>query len=208
MPENIDHLVYTAATLETGVDAIENLLGVRPVRGGSHPQFGTQNALLSLGPSTYLEIIAPDPALPVPPDGLLFQGFFELAPHLARWVVRGPHLESLTQQADKAGCHLGKVSEGSRMTPDGITLSWKLTNPAVIPMDGVVPFLIDWGRTPHPAATAPIGGKLIDFYVEHPQPEEIAKWYSIMGIEVRIDKARSKRLVAIIETANGMVELY
>ncbi len=37
LPPNIDHLVFTAPTLEQGMDRIESLLGVRPVIGGRHP---------------------------------------------------------------------------------------------------------------------------------------------------------------------------
>ena len=40
-PTGIDHLVYACANLEHGMDEIEALLGVRPVRGGHHPQYGT-----------------------------------------------------------------------------------------------------------------------------------------------------------------------
>ena len=207
-PNSIDHLVYTAASLEQGMDAIEDLLGVRPVLGGSHPQFGTRNALLSLGPNTYLEIIAPDPELPIPSGGLLFKDYFQSAPQLARWVVRDSELEQTTQQEKLKGYELGKVSEGSRKTPDGQILSWKLTDPTVIPLEGAVPFLIDWGLTPHPASSAPGGVKLVDFYVEHPQPEVVNKWYQAIGIEVNIKKAKKIRLVAVIETDKGTVELY
>jgi Glyoxalase-like domain len=53
----IDHIVFGCSDLERGMDEIEQLLGIRPVPGGRHIQFGTHNALLSLGPATYLEVI-------------------------------------------------------------------------------------------------------------------------------------------------------
>ena len=57
----IDHLIYTTSRLEAGCDEVERILGVRPVLGGSHPQWSTHNAVLSLGNMTYLEVISLDP---------------------------------------------------------------------------------------------------------------------------------------------------
>ena len=59
--EEVDHLVYAVPDLGKGIDAIEKLLGMRPVHGGSHKNQGTNNALVALGATTYLEIIAIDP---------------------------------------------------------------------------------------------------------------------------------------------------
>ena len=44
----VDHLVYASPNLEEGIDRIESLLGVRATPGGSHPQWGTANALIAI----------------------------------------------------------------------------------------------------------------------------------------------------------------
>lgn len=41
---------------------------MRPVYGGRHPGAGTQNALLSLGPRSYMEILAPHTDVELPEE--------------------------------------------------------------------------------------------------------------------------------------------
>jgi catechol 2,3-dioxygenase-like lactoylglutathione lyase family enzyme len=45
IPADLDHLVFTCADLDAGIAWAERTFGVRPVRGGAHPQWGTHNVL-------------------------------------------------------------------------------------------------------------------------------------------------------------------
>jgi len=207
-PNNIDHLVYTASNLEAGMDKIEYLLGVRPEPGGQHPDFGTHNAILSLGPTTYIEVIAPDPSLKSPKQGLLFQDYYGQEPRLTRWVIRTDGIETVVEKANAGGLNLGVVQSGSREKPDGALLSWKLTDPWIMPLDGAIPFLISWGDTPHPASSAPRAGKLVDFRIEHQSPTKVKPALELIDVKLSVTKASKVRLLAVVKTVRCEVELF
>lgn len=203
----VDHLIYTVPDLETGMDEIERLLGVRPAVGGRHPDYGTRNALLSLGAATYLEIMAPDPELPRPERGRLFRLDELEAPRLATWILRSERIEDLAARAASAGLELGPVRPGSREKPDGTVLRWKLTDPYARRLDGAVPFLISWGDTPHPAGGAPRGGELVDLRIEHPDPDAVRAALRVLDAETVVEKGPRMQLTASIRTPMGIVEI-
>src|SRR4249919_2082975 len=131
----VDHLVFAAPDLDAGVARIEALVGVRASAGGQHPGRGTRNALIALGPSTYLEIIGPDPDQPKPATPRRF-GIDELtAPRLTTWVASGKDLDGFLTRARRDGVMLGDVISGSRKRPDGVVLSWRYTDPSVVLAD-------------------------------------------------------------------------
>jgi hypothetical protein len=203
----IDHLVYATPDLEAGVNTIERLLGVRAAPGGSHPQWGTANALLSLGDSVYLEIIGPDPAQP----DFLGQRVFGIdqveGSRLTAWAARGENLDSLAGIPLVGEERIGQAFPASRQRPDGVTINWVLTDPRVRIADGLVPFFIDWLDTQHPALVTPAGAILTGFRVEHPQPVFVAQQFAALGLEVSITEANEAAIVATITGPDGEVEL-
>src|ERR1044072_5877925 len=146
----LDHLVYATLDLEATCRDLEIRLGVRASTGGQHPGRATHNALISIGPKAYLEIIGPDPLQPETRPG-----WFSIdqltAPKLITWAVRVEDLETF---ASEISPKVGAIRSGSRKTPDGTTLSWQLTEPQLVQGVGLVPFLIEWNSRQHPADSA------------------------------------------------------
>jgi hypothetical protein len=203
----IDHLVYATPDLDAGVERVERLLGVRAIPGGQHPGAGTRNALIGLGDQVYLEIIGPDPDQPKPPRARRF-GIDELeSPRLVTWAAKGSDLDRLVAESRRQGLDLGQVQAGSRKRPDGVMLAWKLTVSRTLTEGGVVPFLIDWGATAHPASALPRGCTLVDLRAEHPNPERVQAMITALGLELPVTRGSAPALIATIATPRGVVEL-
>ncbi|HUR73340.1 MAG TPA: VOC family protein [Sporichthya sp.] len=93
----------------------------------------------------------------------------------------------------------------SRRRPDGVVLSWRL---ALAPDggDGVVPFRIDWGDTPHPSTTAAPGGRLVSFTGTHPDPDRIAAQLAALGAELPVSEGPAG-LSAVLDLAGVELRL-
>src|SRR5262245_22151210 len=117
--KRLDHLLYATPDLEASIDELERRFGVRAAIGGSHPGRGTRNALLALGERSYLEIIGPDPAQAVPPQGRGFGIDAVRAPRVATWVATSGDLERDVERLKLAGEDLGEVLAGARRRADG-----------------------------------------------------------------------------------------
>ena len=203
----LDHLVYAVPDLDAGVADLEERLGVRASAGGRHPGRGTRNALIALGPDSYLESLAPDPEQPHPAAGRWF-GVDENAPaRLAGWAAKGADLERVVTSAATRGVPLGPVVAGSRQRPDGVTLQWTLTDPGVTSGVTLLPFFIDWAASPHPAATAARGPVLVSLRAEHPRPDLAREPLAALGLDLAIDAGPRPALVAMLRTVSGLVEL-
>jgi hypothetical protein len=155
----------------------------------------------------YLELIGPDLSQP-PPAGQRWFGLDDLAtPRLITWAAKAEDLEHQADAARRAGLELGEVRSGQRQRSDGRMLSWRLTYPDMRQGDGLVPFLIDWGRSPHPAGSAPGGAELVELRGEHPDPVAINELLGHLGIELRVSRGPTRALIATLETPHGRVQL-
>lgn len=206
-PMQIDHLVYGTTDLARGVSEIEKLLGVVPTPGGQHPGRGTRNALISLGPGSYLEIIGPDPDQPQPTAPRAFGLDTLTTSRLVTWAAKGTGLDRLYAQARRQGVPLGAVESGSRRRPEGVTLSWRFTDPSTAVADGIVPFFIDWGSSQHPATSAAKGASLVSLRAEHPDPRSVERMLRILGLDLVVVPGARPALVAVIDSPRGRVEL-
>jgi hypothetical protein len=203
----VDHLIYAAPDLAEAIDRLDRRLGVRPAVGGRHPAWGTHNAILSLGPRMYLELLAADPEAdePTAPRPL---GLDDLAaPRLVTWVAAGTDLERLVSRARLGGVDLGGAEGRSRQRPDDTTLSWMMTDLSKPRADGLVPFFIDWEDSPHPGADAPGGCHLIDLRAEHPHPVEVRRQLAALSLPLPVARGPAPRLIATLATPRGTVEL-
>lgn len=203
----VDHLVYAGSELKAAVEHIEKLLGIRATPGGQHPGRGTRNALIALGPSSYLEIIGPDPEQPEPSAPRPFGIDTLSAPKLVAWAAKGRELSQFVTTAAAKGITLGAVSPGSRRRTDGVLLTWQYTDPRTIVAGGIVPFFIDWGATPHPSASAAQGASLAGLRAEHPDSDRVAKWLEALGLQLPVTKGPQPALIATIASPRGRVEL-
>jgi hypothetical protein len=195
VPAGLDHIVYATPSLAETVAGFADRTGVLPVAGGAHPGHGTRNYLVGLGGSAYLEIIGPDPEQPEPPRPRPF-GIDRLeAPTVATWVLRPADLDAAVRGARERGYDPGPVLTMSRTAPDGTRLEWRLAGLDTGHESGLVPFLIDWGTSGHPASTLTPGLTLTGLALRAPEPAEITARLSALGVRAAV--ARGPRGLAL-----------
>ena len=202
----VDHLVYATPDLDAAIERVEQLFSVRAAIGGRHPGWGTKNALLSLGPKVYLEIMGPDPGQPEPKQPRPFGMETMSKPRLVSWVVRTDDLQSVIDKAKQQKLDLGELQEKSRKKPDGSVLKWTMTDLRKNRMDGTIPYFINWGDSAHPAENSPKGCSLIKLEVFHPDVNRVNELLRKLGIDLKVGLG-PVALKATIESPKGQIVL-
>lgn len=184
---HIDHVMVGVSDLSQGVAEIERLTGVRAVAGGVHPGKGTQNALISLGRGTYLEIIAPNPAEPANSDVRMLRKLKQ--PTVVGWGVSASDGKLLWQRARAGGERLTRPEPGSRRTPSGRVLRFRLFGYSRFGD----PVLWD-SRTVHPSLTSPGGCALKSLSIEDPNAAKLRRVIAPLALRVPVTTAKHGRM--------------
>jgi hypothetical protein len=205
VPPSVDHILLAVHDLQSGIDQFERLTGVRAQVGGTHPGRGTQNALVSLGGATYLEILAPNPT-----DSAGPRVQAELAPYVTLtpydWAVRNEDLEALVQSLGEQGVRTGAIQPGARVRSDGARLQWR-TLGLVAPAHPLVPFFIQWAPfSPHPATTSPEGCTLRELRFEDPEPDQLRRTFDGLGIDARVSRGPRASMHVRLDCPTGLVD--
>lgn len=209
VPTDLDHILLGINDLDLGIAWMEARCGVRAAFGGVHPGRGTRNALLSLGPRRYLEIIAPDPQQSGSGSGHEIADALRAIeqPRLVGWAVHSDDLAALAQRATESGIAIEGPRDGSRARPDGKVLRWKSFSLKQDYAD-LLPFFIEWGRdSMHPSQDAPPGCKLESFFIEAETAKDIEQVTHKLSLDVQIKPGKTSALRARITGKNGAFEL-
>jgi hypothetical protein len=146
----VDHVLLATTDLGAASQALSDRFGLEGVEGGRHPDWGTANWIVPVG-DAYLELVA------VVDAGVAERSAF------GRWVAsaNAAFVEPIgwavrTGSLDAVATRLGlEVHDGSRATPTGERLTWRLAGIERAAAEPILPFFIEWGEgARHPSGSS------------------------------------------------------
>jgi Glyoxalase-like domain len=208
VPKLLDHILLGCNDLDRGIDFVYKQTGVRAAFGGVHPGNGTQNALLSLAESRYLEIIAPDPKQPPSADTLDLRSLDD-DPALVGWAAHHADLDAFAARLKSQGFTIEGPMPGSRKRPDGRLLTWKALRRKDDPTR-LLPFFIEWSANSiHPSVDSPQGCHLVRFEAFAPDADArlVSGKIEALGLDLPLADGEHSLLVATIAGPKGQLEV-
>ena len=198
--EELDHVILFINDLEKGMQQFEDMTGVKPVYGGVHPNSFTQNALVSLGDNTYLEIMAPRDGADSIPDWVNDIG--ELYP--IGWAISTKDINSTQNVLSLHNVRFSKASEGSRKTPNGNTLKWSsfgIQNN----ITRHLPFFLKWNESSiHPSISSPKGCSLKSLKL-YSNNESLKSFLKEMDIPCEVIESNRDSIILTINSPKGEI---
>ena len=208
----LDHLTIIAPTLTEGVEHVQQCLGIDVPFGTRHVYMGTHNHRLQLGGNVYLEIVARDPDgidpgrprwFGVDDPGRVREDWQQQR-RLRGWVAATTSIEDVVRQRPE----FGDVIPLPFRDPE---FDFAIPVDGSLPMDGVLPSLIDHREDPTKMSDIPDrGARLVSFTLLHPEPSEIRRIYSGLNIDrpPNVHKGQLFRYEARVETPAGVRTLW
>ncbi len=159
--------------------------GVEPRLGGQHKQLGTHNALVSIGSTSYLELIAPDPTLHIK-GGVQVLGIGRLAaPTVVGWALATDDIEAWQKILRGKGFKVSQVLKGQRLAPDGQLFKYKtlfFDDPNPENAMALVPFIIQWEGA-HPTHALPPGCELAHWSAQGRGADKYGNLFAALEME-------------------------
>ncbi|WP_299739494.1 VOC family protein [uncultured Roseobacter sp.] len=211
MRNKIDHFAIGADTLDQGIAAMAQALGVEVPRGGKHEAMSTHNCVMQAGNESFFELIAIDPEAPADPgrprwftlDEPATQARLAERPRALCWVVGTDDLDGVLAASP---VDLGEVvlfTRGDR--------SWRLTVPrdGSLPMGGLLPAFIEWSPGPHPSTgQQDLGVTLEQVQLSHPDPDALTKMLEALNVDHLADVQEGPAALSFaLNTPKGSVIL-
>jgi Family of unknown function (DUF6226)/Glyoxalase-like domain len=173
MAARFDHLVIAVADLDAAAERWA-AAGLPAALGGAHP-VGTVNALVRGPGAAYLELIA---AGSDHSNAWLDRVRSTCGP--ISWAIAVDDVDAARGLLVDAGLDPRPVTEGSRLTPDGDTVAWRMCDLGDGPYDAALPFLIQWTT---PMAPGPSDGPVVTYLtLTPPDPDRVADVLLALGV--------------------------
>jgi hypothetical protein len=168
----LDHLVIAVDDLEQAASRWR-AAGLPASRGGAHP-VGTENVLVRGPQPAYVELIAAGSGESNP-----WLDRVRAARGLISWAIAVDDIDAAREALLEAGFEPDPPVPGSRRTPEGDLLEWRVCDVGTGPYDGTLPFLIQWTT---PMAPGRADGPIIEHVgLTPPDPDRLADLLLALG---------------------------
>ncbi len=174
MSARFDHLVVAVDDLDAAATRW-HAAGLSALRGGAHP-VGTENVLVRGPREAYVELIAAGS-----PESNPWLDRVRPARGPISWAIAVDDVDAARTALADAGFDPCPVMEGSRATPEGDIVAWRMCDVGPGPYDASLPFLIEWST---PMAPGPADGPVVEHVsLTPPDPERVADLLLALGFE-------------------------